>query len=57
VNTDPDATAVATTRAARFGPIDNQDYQGAWDTCTSGEQATVLIDTVTPPGGTGHTAC
>ena len=41
VNTDPDATAVAATLAAYFGGIDSQDYQGAWDTFTSGEQAAI----------------
>ena len=40
MNTDPDATAVATTLAAYFGGIDSRNYQDAWDTYTSGEQAT-----------------
>lgn len=39
VNTDQDATAVATTLAAYFGGINDQNYQDAWDTYTSGEQA------------------
>lgn len=39
VNTDQDATAVATTLAAYFGGIDDQNYQDAWDTFTSAEQA------------------
>jgi hypothetical protein len=39
VNTDQDATAVATTLAAYFGGINDRNYQDAWDTFTSGEQA------------------
>jgi len=38
VNADPDATAVATTMAAYFGGINDQDYRGAWDTFTPAEQ-------------------
>jgi len=41
VNTDPDATDVATTLAAYFGGIDMQNYQQAWDTYTSALQAAV----------------
>jgi zinc-ribbon domain len=41
VNTDPDATDVATTLAAYFGGIDMQNYEQAWDTYTSALQAAV----------------
>jgi hypothetical protein len=41
VNTDPDATAVATTLAAYFGGINSRNFPDAWDTYTSGEQAAV----------------
>jgi len=39
VSTNQDATAVATTLAAYFGGINHRSYQDAWDTFSSGEQA------------------
>src|SRR5579863_3338571 len=39
VNTDQDATDVATTLAAYFGGIDMRNYQQAWDTYTPALQA------------------
>jgi hypothetical protein len=39
VNTDPDATAVATTLGAYFGGIDARNYRQAWDTYSAALQA------------------
>jgi hypothetical protein len=45
VNTDPDATAVATTLAAYFGGINSRNFPDAWDTFTSREQGTSAYGT------------
>jgi zinc-ribbon domain len=39
VNTDPDATAVATTLGTYFGGIDTRNYRQAWDTYSAALQA------------------
>lgn len=54
VNTDPDATAVATTLAAYFGGINSQNYRDAWDTFTSGEQAATGYDSWARNVSTSH---